>query len=79
VDAATQAFEGAVALAEQRGTRMSHLEALTRLAVLRRGTPEERTTYAALRETLGTFTEGHQSPMLLEASRVLDAAPGHHP
>ena len=41
--AAAAAFERAVALAEERGTRMSHLQALTRLAVLRRGTADEPT------------------------------------
>lgn len=74
-DAAATAFERAVTLAEERGTRMSHLEALTRLAVLRRGTPEELTTHARLREALQAFTEGHDLPALLEASRLLDPGP----
>ena len=54
--AAAAAFERAVALAEERGTRMSHLQALTRLAVLRRGTADEPTAYATLREALDGFT-----------------------
>jgi hypothetical protein len=70
-DAAAAAFERAVALADERGTRMSHLQALMRLAVLRRGTDDERAAYANLREALNGFTEGLESPLLLEASRVL--------
>jgi predicted ATPase len=74
-NAAAHAFERAATLAEQRGTRMSHLDALTRLAVLRRGTPDELGTCAALREALNAFTEGHQSSALLEAAEVLSAGP----
>jgi hypothetical protein len=70
--AAAAAFERAVVLAEERGTRMSHLQALTRLAVLRRGSADEATAYADLRRALDGFTEGHGSPLLLEATRVLD-------
>ncbi|MET0999292.1 MAG: DUF4062 domain-containing protein [Marmoricola sp.] len=72
--AAAAAYERAVALAEARGTRMSHLEALTRLAALRRGTADEATAYAALREALDGFAEGHESALLRDASEVLDAA-----
>ena len=70
--AAAAAFERAVALADERGTRMSHLQALTRLAVLRRGSIDEATAYAALRRAVDGFTEGHGSPLLLEATQVLD-------
>ena len=71
--AAAAAFERAVALADERGTRMSHLQALTRLAVLHRGTADESTAYARLREALDGFTEGRESPLLREASEVLEA------
>ena len=71
--AAVAAFERAVALAEERGTRMSLLQALTRLAVLHRGTAEEPAAYARLRGALDGFTEGRESALLREAAEVLAA------
>ena len=73
--AAAAAYERAVGVAEARGTRMTRLQALTRLAGLRRGTAGETATRAALRDMFESSTEGFGSAPLLAASALLDGAP----
>lgn len=50
---------------------MSHLQALTRLSALHRHTHQEAATFAALRNALDRFTEGFDSPPLLDAIGAL--------
>jgi predicted ATPase len=73
-DAATAAniLEQAATLAEERGIRIGHLVALTRLATLRRGTPGEPDIRVRLRALYGTFTEGFAAPQLVAARAVLE-------
>jgi predicted ATPase len=73
VVAAEAAFEQAARLAGERGSRMAQLQALTRLAVLRRGTPREVDALDALRDVYDRFTEGLDSPPLVAAREALDA------
>jgi ATP/maltotriose-dependent transcriptional regulator MalT len=72
--------EGAEALldraavsARERGARMALLEALTRLLVLRRGTPAEAAARDGLAEVLGCFTEGFDVSQLRAATAALEA------
>ena len=58
VAAADAEFERAAALAGDRGARMAQLQALTHLAVLRRGAPSEADAARALQELYDGFTEG---------------------
>ena len=70
---AAAAFARARAVAEELGTRMSHLQALVRLAVLHRGTPLGPGALADLDRAFHDFTEGFDSPLLREAADVLRA------
>ena len=72
--AAEALFEGTVEAAGPRGARMAQLQALTRLARLRQGTPAATTTHAALEEVYGSFTEGFDTAHLAAARVVLDRA-----
>ena len=74
-EVAARHYELAAELAELRGTRISHVQALTRLVVLRRGTQQEASARASLSEVLAGFTEGFTSPPLVAARRVLDEGP----
>jgi predicted ATPase len=74
--AAATRFELAATIARERGTGMSLLQALTRLAVLRRGTAREHEARSRLREVVGGFSEGHDTPPLVQAQRVLDGRAG---
>jgi hypothetical protein len=71
VAAAEAAFERAAAHAGGRGARMMQLQALTRLAELRRGTPGEAEARRALQEVYVTFTEGLDTPQLVAARAAL--------
>ena len=73
VDGAAAMFERTAELAHARGARMAQLVALTRLAILRRGTPAEEAARDALQEVYAHFTEGFDLPHLIAARRVLDA------
>jgi len=73
-EAAAAAYGRAAEVARELGTHLSHLQALTRLAELRRGTVEEAEVLVELRERFEAFTEGFDSSPLEEARRVLDAA-----
>ena len=70
--AATAAFRRAADLAEERGARASHLQALTRLAALHKGTADASSAYGDLRVVLEGFTEGFDQPLLREAAEVLE-------
>jgi hypothetical protein len=70
--AAEARFEQAAALSRSRGAHMVELEALTRLATLRRGGPDEADTTRRLRELYDTFTESFATPQLAAARAVLD-------
>lgn len=67
VPAAEAAFERVAHLAGGRGAKMAQLRALTRLAVLRRGTPGEGEALRDLREVYDSFTDGFDVPHLLAA------------
>jgi len=69
--AAEDVLEHVVSLASERGCRMAHLQALTRLAGLRRGTPHERDTLRALRQVYDTLAEGFDLPQLASARAAL--------
>ena len=71
VAAADAEFERAAELAGDRGARMAQLQALTHLAVLRRGTPGEADAARALQEVYDGFTEGFDSPHLVAARAAL--------
>jgi predicted ATPase/class 3 adenylate cyclase len=60
------------ALASSRGCRMARVQALTRLADLRRGTAMEHETIRALREVYADLTEGSELPQLAAARNVLE-------
>jgi hypothetical protein len=66
-------FERAAGLAAERGARMLELQALTRLANLRRGTPRETEARECLRRVLDTFTEGFTTPPLVAARAALES------
>jgi predicted ATPase len=70
--AAESLFERAVAIAGPRGARTSELRALTRLALLRRGTTGEDATRRALSKVYDGLTEGRDLPHLVAARRALD-------
>jgi predicted ATPase len=70
--AAEARFEHAAALAGTRGARMVELEALTRLASLRRGGSQELSALQRLRERYDAFTEGLDTPQLAAARALLD-------
>ena len=69
--AAIAPLERAAQLAEARGARMAHVQALTHLAVLRRGTPGEADALHALQELYDGFTEGFDTPQLVAARAAL--------
>jgi hypothetical protein len=66
--AAEARFEQSAAIAGARGARMIELEALTRLATLRRA----EDTRHRLRRLYATFTEGFDTPQLTAARTLLD-------
>ena len=69
--AAEAEFERAVALAADRGAWMLELQALTRLAIVRRGGPNGTASLERLRRLHATFTEGFTARPLLEAAATL--------
>jgi hypothetical protein len=70
--AAEARLEQAAAIAGSRKARMVELEALTRLAAVRRGGPHQQDTVRRLRQLYDTFTEGFDSPQLAAARAVVD-------
>jgi hypothetical protein len=72
VPAAEAVFERAAELAGRRGARMAHLQALTRIAVLRRGSPGETGALRALQEVYDNFTEGFDTPHLVAARAAFE-------
>jgi predicted ATPase len=72
VAAADARFELAAANAGSRGARMVELEALTRLAALRRDGSPNSDIVRRLRRLYDTFTEGFGSPPLVAARAHLD-------
>jgi predicted ATPase len=72
-EAAEKQYVRAATLAEHLGSRMVRLQAMTRLATLRRDTPRETETKNELRELLESFTEGHDTPQLAAARAALDS------
>jgi predicted ATPase len=73
VDAAAALFERAAALSADRRARMLQLQALTRLARLRRGGPTGDDARRRLHDLYETFTEGHHCAPLRAAAAVLAA------
>ena len=71
-DRAAVHLERSARLAEELGTRMGRLEALTDLAELRQGTPDETQVRRALAEVYESFTEGFDTPALVAARKVLE-------
>jgi predicted ATPase len=65
-------LERAVAIARPRGAHAAQLRALTRLAVLRRGTAGENEARQALREVYEGLTEGRDLPHLVAAREALE-------
>ena len=65
-------FERAAALARARAARMVELEALTRLAAVRRGRPEGERTLRRLRRLYEAFTEGFGTQQLAAARVCLE-------
>lgn len=65
------AFERAAVLSADRNARMVELQALTRLATVRRGSPAGAETLRRLRELYETFTEGLNTPQLRAAAALL--------
>jgi len=71
---AREAYERALRLAREAEVRTPQLRAATRLARILAGTPEANGAIAALRDVFDHFTEGFDTPDLLEARRVLEGA-----
>ena len=71
--AATALLERVVQQTVEHGALMPRLQALTRLATLRKGTPAEGEALRALREVYERFTEGHDTAQLVAARAALDA------
>jgi predicted ATPase len=69
--AAEAALEHVALLAGARGCRMAQLQALTRLATLRRGTTGEHETLHDLQQVYDTFDEGFDLPQLASARAAL--------
>jgi hypothetical protein len=70
---AERLFERAAAVTAERGARMVELQAMTRLAALRRGTPREAEARECLRRVLDSFTEAFTTPQLAAARAVLES------
>jgi hypothetical protein len=51
---------------------MAQMQALTRLALIRHGTPREHESLRALRDVYETFTEGFDLPQLVAARTLLE-------
>jgi hypothetical protein len=64
-------FEQAALIAGSRGARMVELQAITRLAVARRGAAEYEETVHRLRRLYDMFTEGFDTPQLAAAREIL--------
>ena len=69
--AARRCFEDAASAASERGARMVELEALTRLAALGRGGPDERAALDRLEVVRASFTEGLDTKQLQAADELL--------
>jgi hypothetical protein len=69
--AAEAVLERVAPLAGARGCRMAQLQALTRLATLRRGTSGERETLHDLQQVYDTLDEGFDLPQLVAARSAL--------
>ena len=70
---AEASYQSAFDVARERGLRMSELQAATRLATLRRGTPREQASLQQLRDVYNSFTEGYDTVQLVAARTVLEA------
>jgi tetratricopeptide (TPR) repeat protein len=70
---AEASYQNAFDLAHDGGVRMAELQAATRLATLHRGTPREPASLQQLRDVYDSFTEGHDTVLLVAARTVLDA------
>ncbi|MGD9572261.1 MAG: DUF4062 domain-containing protein [Thermoleophilia bacterium] len=79
--AAEVVFDAMAELADRRGSRMARMRALTRLAVLRRGTPAEADALRALRDVHDGMEEGAGTTHAAAARAALDgsATPGPPP
>jgi hypothetical protein len=73
--AAEAAYERALDLARARDLRMAELEAATRLAHLRAGTPRQDESARAVAHLLDGFTEGFSMPQLVAAAAVAGRGP----
>jgi predicted ATPase len=71
--AAEAAFEQAAHLARGCGAKMAHMQALTWLANLRRGTAGGDRSRRTLQELYDSFTEGFDRPHLVAARAALEA------
>jgi hypothetical protein len=69
--AAEESYGRALQVARTAGLRMAEIEAATRLASLRAGTPREEESVGLVRELLDSFTEGHSTPQLAAASAMI--------
>ena len=72
-DEARLAFEAARAIAGERGARSLELRAAIRLARLDAEAGERQRARALLAPVYGRFTEGFETPDLIEAKELLDA------
>jgi hypothetical protein len=64
-------YEHAATLAASQGARMVELQALTRLAELRRSTGAEAASVRRLQGVYDAFTEGFDTPPLARAAAML--------
>jgi len=71
-DEAVGQYEQTVQLAQQHGLRMAELRAATRLVKLQRDTGAEARARTLLNAVYGSFTEGFDTPDLIDARTVLD-------
>jgi predicted ATPase len=76
VTEAVAVFERVVKVTAEQQARLPQLQALTRLATLRRGTPDEAAAQDALRELYDGFTEGFDTAPLVAARAALAALDG---
>jgi hypothetical protein len=73
VATAERLFERAAQRSAEAGARMAQLQAATRLARLRRGTPREAEARESLQQLLDSFTEGFTTPHVVTATRALES------
>ena len=73
--AAEQAYLNAIAVAQEQSAKLLELQAVTRLARLWQQQGKGRQGRQMLQEVYGWFTEGLDTPMLIEAREMLERLP----